>query len=165
MIRKGGKKKKGRKEKGENDDDESEEEEDGQGVSCFEESHMLTRYRLVLCYVFSLNLINKLRIYIIVDWNVLKQIWFGENQLQEDEAKFAAQQKAKLEEEKNKIKNDESIIAEERKKMLEKIDEKEKEMKKVWVHSERPVVTTTEVCISSSYIFRVIYGYVFFSLS
>ena len=36
-----------------------------------------------------------------------------------------------MEEEKNKIKNDESIIAEERKKMLEKIEEKEKEMKKV----------------------------------
>ena len=50
--------------------------------------------------------------------------------LQEEE-KFALQQKAKLEEEKNKIKNDESIIADERKKMLEKIEEKEKEMKKV----------------------------------
>ena len=48
-----------------------------------------------------------------------------------EEEKFASQQKAKLEEEKNKIKNDESIIAEERKKMLEKIEEKEKEMKKV----------------------------------
>ena len=36
-----------------------------------------------------------------------------------------------MEEEKNKIKNDESIIAEERKKMLEKIEEKEKERKKV----------------------------------
>ena len=48
-----------------------------------------------------------------------------------EEEKFASQQKAKLEEEKNKIKNDESIIADERKKMLEKIEEKEKEMKKV----------------------------------
>ena len=50
---------------------------------------------------------------------------------QQEEEKFALQQKAKLEEEKNKIKNDESIIADERKKMLEKIEEKEKEMKKV----------------------------------